>query len=85
MTKRQDEFYERVARLAFENACDLNTEARLLFDNGHYARAIALSVTSMEELVKAATYILASIGEQNGIAELINQSSISPNDEIARR
>jgi len=63
MTKEQNDFFDRVARRAFENACDLNNEARLLFNYGHYARTAALSITSMEELVKAAAYILASIGE----------------------
>ena len=38
---------------SFSNAIDLLEEAKLLYQNGHYARAVALGISSWEELGKS--------------------------------
>jgi AbiV family abortive infection protein len=60
---KEAEFYDRLARAAFENASELRDEAKLLFDKGRYARTVSLSVMSMEEQVKAIVSLLVSIGQ----------------------
>ncbi len=50
---KADSFSIEGVTLAYGNAISKNKEARLLFDGGHFLRSIVLSITSMEERVKA--------------------------------
>jgi AbiV family abortive infection protein len=53
--------YEEAAKKSYENALDLQKDARLLYDKKRYARAYALSVLSIEELCKA--YLFKGVAE----------------------
>jgi len=51
------------SHIAYQNGCDLLTDAKLLYDNSRYARAAALSILSEEEFSKA--FMLFICGHQH--------------------
>ena len=56
-------FYREAATLSYENAVSLSKEARLLFDNGYFARTVGLSISSMEEQAKAFALLTVAVGK----------------------
>lgn len=49
----KQKLYWEIYRQSHNNAAALLTEARLLFENGHYARAYFLAYTALEEISKS--------------------------------
>ena len=60
--------YKQASKVALDNSQKIFEEAKILYDKEHYARGLALGITSLEESSKAFLFRFVSL-------VLLNQSN----------
>ena len=59
--KTKKELYKEASKIALDNSQKMYNEAKILYDKEHYARGLALGITSLEESAKAFLFRLISL------------------------
>ena len=55
--KKKEDLFKEGTEIALDNSQELYEEAKILYDNKHYARGFALAITSLEESAKALLFL----------------------------
>ena len=59
--KKKEELYKKASKIALDNSQKMYDEAKILHNKEHYARGLALGITSLEESAKAFLFRLISL------------------------